>query len=320
MTTTLEAPPLKPADAAGCLPRKTFDVEFQSLDDSGSFEMYAATFGGAPDRQGDVIAVGAFDNLPAFTTDGFLALNHDMMSLPVAIIESATQDSHGLRVSGRFHSTPEAQAVRTVCRERMALKKRVLVSIGYVCNAEEYERVGSKQVRHIKALSLFEVSVVGIPANPRAEMTGVKSLHPQDSTMSETKTDPPVETKRSVAISAANMKMLDAYGDQAEEHHKAIGEACKGLKACHKAMCDTHAEMKSFLQGFKPDSSRDSGQQQGDEAEEGADEEGGESEATEKPKPKKSAPVLTEAQKTAQVLRDQLRRRSLEGRKTQACP
>ena len=310
--------PITPADVIGGLPHKAFDVTFTSLDETGSFVMTAAVFGNV-DKGGDVISPGAFDNLAEFAKEGWVALSHDQKALPIAIVDTANQDASGLQISGRFHSTEFAQECRTVFRERMQAGKTVKASIGYVTNDESYERVGGKQVRRLKALSLYEVSFVNLPMNPLAYVRSVKSLS-EDTPMPETKTDPPVETKRSVAISAANMKMLDAYGAQAEEHHKAIGEACKGLKACHKAMCDTHAEMKSFLQGFKPDSSRDSGQQQGDEAEEGADEEGGESEATEKPKPKKSAPVLTEAQKTAQVLRDQLRRRSLEGRKTQACP
>ena len=41
------------------------------------------------------------------------------------------QDSVGLKVSGAFHSTEEAQAVRTVVRERLAAGKAVKCSIGY---------------------------------------------------------------------------------------------------------------------------------------------------------------------------------------------
>jgi HK97 family phage prohead protease len=187
--------PLRAADAVSVLPHKTFDVEFKALDDSGSFEVYAAVFGNV-DRQGDIIESNAFQNLDEFVKDGWIALNHDNKSLPIAYPVAAVQDSIGLRVSGRFHATPEAQSVRTVVRERMAAGKAVKASLGYISNDESFERIGGKTVRRIKALSIYEASFVNLPANPVAEVVSAKALESD------------METKKGRAISRANYTRL----------------------------------------------------------------------------------------------------------------
>jgi HK97 family phage prohead protease len=178
MSTPLETSgPLRAADAVAYLPRKTFDCEFKALDDAGSFEVYAAVFSNV-DRQRDVIEPNAFKNLDEFVEGGWIAVGHDSKSLPVAYPTAAVQDSIGLRVSGRFHATPEAQSARTVIRERMAAGKKVKASIGYVSNDESFERIGGKTVRRIKDLSIYEASFViaNLPANPLAEVVSAKSL------------------------------------------------------------------------------------------------------------------------------------------------
>jgi uncharacterized protein len=153
---------------------KTLTAEVKALADSGSLEIYAAAFDNV-DRQGEVIEKGAFKNLPSFEADGWIALNHDWDDLPVASIKSAIQDGEGLKVVAEWHTTPEAQACRTVVAERMARGKAVKCSIGYRVMEDEIQERGDKRVRVLKGIEVYEASIVNLPANPRARVTAVKS-------------------------------------------------------------------------------------------------------------------------------------------------
>jgi HK97 family phage prohead protease len=142
---------------------------------SGSLSGYASTFGNR-DRAGDVIVPGAFKkSLEAFKRDGFIAVGHDWGALPVATVMSADEDEYGLKITADFHSTPEAQAARTVARERITRGKSVGLSIGFVIKEAEDIKDG----RVIKEVELFETSLVTVPCNPLASAVGIKgfSLH-----------------------------------------------------------------------------------------------------------------------------------------------
>src|SRR5262245_42439700 len=102
----------------------------KAIGDDGGFEMYFAAFSNI-DRGNDIIQQGAFANLDEFVADGAILLNHMAENPPVAYPTGAVQDDYGLKVTGRFHSTPDAQAARTIMRERLNADKRVLGSIGY---------------------------------------------------------------------------------------------------------------------------------------------------------------------------------------------
>jgi HK97 family phage prohead protease len=153
--------------------KECLDGEFKILDDSphGSFTGYASVFGNT-DRQNEVVVKGAFaSTLPAFLKDGFGALNHEWSTLPIATISEAREDERGLWVKGQFHSTPDAQAARTIVRERLERGKSVGMSIGYRVNDDEFKEA----VRYLKDVDLFEVSLVSVPANPEAQLAAVKS-------------------------------------------------------------------------------------------------------------------------------------------------
>jgi len=163
--------------------KECIDADFKILDDGphGSFSGYASVFGNT-DRQNEVVIPGAFSKtLPAFLKDGFGALNHEWASLPIATISEAREDSRGLYVKGEFHSTPDAQAARTIVRERLERGKSVGLSIGYKVTDDEFKE-GS---RHLKEVDLFEVSLVSVPANAEAQVEGIKSSDPIEPESSE---------------------------------------------------------------------------------------------------------------------------------------
>lgn len=154
---------------------KSLDVEVKAADeDAGTVSLYAAAFNNV-DRQGEVIAPGAFANLSEFTADGWLGLAHDMRSLPVATVESAVQDGVGLLLTCRWHSTPHAQDARTTVRERKERGKSVKCSIGYTVLEDARETRDGVPVVVLKRLALYEASIVNLPANPRAEVVQAKA-------------------------------------------------------------------------------------------------------------------------------------------------
>lgn len=152
--------------------KECIDADFKVLDDGphGSFSGYASVFGNT-DRQNEVVVPGAFSRtLPAFLKDGFGALNHEWSTLPIATFTEAREDHRGLFVKGEFHSTPDAQAARTIVRERLERGKSVGLSIGYKVKDDEFK----DGARHLKELDLFEVSLVSVPANAEAQVVGIK--------------------------------------------------------------------------------------------------------------------------------------------------
>ena len=169
--------PLTPKDIAACLSHKSFDCSYKSEGEEAEFTLYGAVFGNV-DRQGDLIEKGAFANLEELQKDGWIADCHDQSAPPLAWIKSATQDDHGLRIVAIWHSTPNAQLIRTIVKERMAAGRGVKCSIGYIVppDGERYERTNGRMVRHINKLSAYEVSIVWLPANPAAEVTEVKAI------------------------------------------------------------------------------------------------------------------------------------------------
>jgi HK97 family phage prohead protease len=163
------------ATKRGEVRRRSVACQFKGLEGARpEFSLYGAVFGNV-DRQNEVCAPGCFVNLAEFVRDGWLDVNHEWENLGIGVIDSATQDAHGLKVSGRFHSTPDAQAIRAKIRERMLWGKNVQCSIGYRVLDGATEMRDGKAVFVIKAAEVFEVSVVNLPANPLAMVSESKA-------------------------------------------------------------------------------------------------------------------------------------------------
>jgi HK97 family phage prohead protease len=165
------------------LERKTFVIERLELkggaDSVGSGAGYAATFGNK-DLVGDIILKDAFaDTLDDFVTNGVILARHgNEHQQPVASIKAARPDDHGVWIEWDFHSTPAAQAERTIAQERLERGKSVSLSIGYAINpgGAEYK----DGVRYLKSVKLYDVSLVNIPANPLALVGAVKGADLDD--------------------------------------------------------------------------------------------------------------------------------------------
>lgn len=127
------------------------------------------------DSYGDVIADGAFKDLEEFTVSGFMGDSHQW-DKNIGYIVEAREDEKGLWVKMAFHSTDDAQRIRTKTRERLAAGKKVGLSIGYfVTDRKEEERDG-QTIRVLTGVEVFEVSIVTMPANQMALVASAKSV------------------------------------------------------------------------------------------------------------------------------------------------
>lgn len=186
--------------------RKTvqFGVEFKSVgeEDSGSFVGRGAGIGNM-DRGGDVFLPGCFDGvLDAFVKQGAILKGHDWGDAPIGFVETATADDKFLTINARFHSTDDAQEIRTVMFERAAAGKDVGLSVGFriaeamefANGAELYQWATAKSYKVdpsckkypgycraiLKVGELYEVSFVNVPMNPKATAARVKSASSED--------------------------------------------------------------------------------------------------------------------------------------------
>jgi HK97 family phage prohead protease len=187
--------------------RKYIDLKSLKVRDTGSGEIegHRAVFS-TLDEGGDIILPGAFkDTIDEFLSSGFTAESHDWdFSKAVGFPVEAREDAIGFFVRSQFHSTPDAQAVRTKARERMDAGKRVGFSFGY--SADEYEVIQAgdyktkltqylrpdrlnvdmlkatrfSQVRLLKRVTVIEDSLVTSPMNKLAGATGVKGYRMHD--------------------------------------------------------------------------------------------------------------------------------------------
>jgi phage head maturation protease len=148
------------------------------------------------------IAFGAC--LTSFLAAGFVADSHDWSKM-VAMPLDAHVDGNALVTESEFHSTPDAQDLRTKCMERMANGLAVGLSIGFSiavggcrmfangddllaharemgCDMSLFDVAGisawKSKCRGIWDISdLYEYSIVSVPANPLANATDVKNLN-----------------------------------------------------------------------------------------------------------------------------------------------
>jgi uncharacterized protein len=152
-------------------------------DDQMTFTGYGAVFGNV-DSYGDVIQAGAFgETLRAAKTSGqwpaMLSQHGGMLGgaddmMPIGVWTDMAEDGRGLWVEGKLAPTTRGREAYELLRmkPRPALNG---LSIGFV--AKEYT-VGTKPKeprRTLKNIDLMEVSIVTMPANPKARVTGVKA-------------------------------------------------------------------------------------------------------------------------------------------------
>ncbi len=140
----------------------------------GTIKGYASTYGNV-DRSNDVIMEGAFDDsIQNYKTNNRMLkvyYQHNTMDMPIGGIkpENINSDKAGLPVVMDINT--KVQRGNDVYE---LAKQGVLsdMSIGFTVDDYDYAKDG---VRCLKKLNLWEVSIVGEPANSQAKVTEVKS-------------------------------------------------------------------------------------------------------------------------------------------------
>ena len=185
---------------------------------NGGFTGYAATFDREPDSYGDIIAKGAFtDTLRAWAESGrpvpvLYGHNMDDPDYNIGTAE-LTEDERGLKAVASLDGSPKAQRVRELLREGRLSK----MSFAYdVRDWAPVELEGGVKANELRALDLFEVSVVLVPANGHAEIVEAKGRKADED-------DPADDAADSAGRKLADM--LDALKPLREELDGIIGDA-----------------------------------------------------------------------------------------------
>jgi len=143
------------------------------LGEDGTFSGYASTYGGPPDLVGDIIEPGAFTQSIQQQGKGYPLLWAHRTDEPIGLAK-VSDDAKGLVVDGKLVlDDPTAQ------RAYSHLKAGTVrgMSIGYDLPRGEGKVLYSDDgTRTLKEIRLHEISLVSIPANPKAQIVSVKCL------------------------------------------------------------------------------------------------------------------------------------------------
>jgi len=130
------------------------------------------------DRDGEIVRIKGLD-LKEYKKNPLVLLNHDRHSLPIGKATKVWKSGDELKIKIKF-TEPEEYSVGDTVYKLVKGGYMNALSIGFLPDFDSIEypekRPGKKQVYRIfNKSALLEVSVVGVPANPEALITG-KSL------------------------------------------------------------------------------------------------------------------------------------------------
>ena len=156
---------------------KALEMKSQSFTsgDNGSVRGYFATFDhDHGDSYGDVIRKGAFLGTierRKKTGHGFpLCFNHDLSCI-IGRVTDIGEDAKGAYFAAEFFPTEKAQEVRSVVKTGVLWQ----CSFSYdTLDAGKVRAGDGSTVNELREIELYEISIVTIPANPRAILTDVK--------------------------------------------------------------------------------------------------------------------------------------------------
>jgi HK97 family phage prohead protease len=147
--------------------------EFKAAGTDWEVSGYVSTFGNT-DRGYDIVQPGAFDRTLA---DGHTVkfLHSHKPELVLGVPKELKPDKKGLFARFKISKTQLGQDTHTLLQDG-ALDS---FSIGYIPRGWEWQRDDESdygEVRLLKDLDLLECSLVAVPMNPEATVTGVKNF------------------------------------------------------------------------------------------------------------------------------------------------
>lgn len=150
------------------------ELKFVSEGDAGTFSGHAAIFGNI-DSHRDTIRPGAFAaSLAAHKAAGTmpaLLWSHDQAK-PIGRLTGLTEDDRGLKVEGKFNlGTTNGRDAHSHAKEGDTSG----LSIGYQVPAGGAMH-GKDGTRTLQRVAVHEISVVTLPSNSQARISGVKAM------------------------------------------------------------------------------------------------------------------------------------------------
>ena len=155
---------------------KSFEL-IKSSENAGTVSGYFSTYDRIADAYGDVVEKGAFtDTIKVREKSGHpfpLCWNHDLNQI-IGKVEKIEDTENGPLMTASFFDSQLAQEKRNLVQNGVVYQFSFAYDVKERSEPSEEEK--KKGITNIlKKLDLFEVSIVPIPANPRAEVTDIKS-------------------------------------------------------------------------------------------------------------------------------------------------
>lgn len=190
----------------------------------GTFSGYASVFN-VMDSYGDVIVPGAFaDTLAQARRSGNwppMLFNHGYTGgvpdfTPIGVWTDIAEDGSGLWVEGKLADTERGREVYQLLKmePRPALNG---LSIGY--NAKRWT-AGTKPKeprRKLEEVELVEISIVTLPANPKARVTAIKTSQPTIRDAEQALREAGFSRAEAKAILARGFRAVDPGRREADE-------------------------------------------------------------------------------------------------------
>lgn len=153
---------------------KSFPFEIKTISETGAFTGYASVFGNE-DLWGDIVVAGAFSKSIAEKKPAMLWQHNS--DEPIGVWAVIKEDEKGLYVEGQLLIDGVAKAKEAY--ELLAAKAISGLSIGYRAVSWEWRKKDDSkdEVRLLKEIDLWEISLVTFPANTEARVGDVKDLN-----------------------------------------------------------------------------------------------------------------------------------------------
>ncbi len=154
---------------------KNFEMK---SDDTGQISGYFSTYDQIPDSYGDIVIPGAFtDTIRARKESGHpfpLCWNHDLDQIIGYVDPSDIKETEKgpYMEKAVFFDTALAQEKRALVQSGVVFQ----FSFAYDIEDASWAHLDDgTEVFELRKLNLYEISIVPIPANPRAEVTDIKA-------------------------------------------------------------------------------------------------------------------------------------------------
>jgi HK97 family phage prohead protease len=200
---------------------KTFAMTEVKTEANGAFSGYASAY--TKDLQGDKIQPGAFGQTIA-AKKGMVPIlyNHDSGQLPLGLSTSLAEDGKGLALSGRLATdTTSGNDAYAMLKLAADIGYRMGMSIGFI--ADDWEWDDENNLRTIKSVDLWEVSLTPFPAQPKAFVADVKTFRDFERYLREAENFSRADAKRILrVVSELNLSSRGMPDGSYERHSRVL--------------------------------------------------------------------------------------------------